>query len=490
MKNILRQLKFALATGIAALVFITTPAGATTCTFPATDNNASLDNALIGYACEQGFINEAWDWFDFKKDYWDDGFGYDQACDIARPLARTFNAIYLMKAATWGWYDWSSDKIDDMRARCWYDHSGDDILGATWSGAFVDDRTEFYITFFYQNSSGSLYDAVKRASTIVHEARHYDVGHIGDSECPRGGSCDTSWGSDGANTFQVKFLRDFYCTDLDLITPTMRRYAADRANAILSGGYKNTPSFTFNDLLTCGDADRDFVPDFDDNCKNVANENQQDSDNDGVGDACDKCPGRYDPGQTDADHDGAGNVCDNCPWIANPNQQDSDGDGVGNACDNCPYASNPDQADYDHDQKGDACDNDNDNDGVSDASDNCKYVKNPDQKDTDGDGIGDACDNCVNAKNPDQKDGDCDGIGDVCDPIHVVTIFGGGCSGSKKPVAYDRFWHIKHPYDPGDPLRVPSIDEIIRTKTKVNIQQDVKTAPQGIQIQKQIQNVR
>ena len=97
----------------------------------------------------EAFIDQAWHWYDFRKSYWDDGFGYAQPCDVSRPLARTFNAIYLMKTTTWGWYDWSSDKIDDMRARCWKNNSTDGILGCTWSGAFVDDRTEFYIPFFY-----------------------------------------------------------------------------------------------------------------------------------------------------------------------------------------------------------------------------------------------------------------------------------------------------------------------------------------------------
>ena len=61
----------------------------------------------------------------------------------------------------------------------------------------------------------------------------------------------------------------------------------------------------------CNDTDDDGVCDADDNCRLVANANQQDTDGDGVG-----------------------NVCDNCPSVSNPRQEDSDGDGTGDACEN------------------------------------------------------------------------------------------------------------------------------------------------------------
>jgi hypothetical protein len=111
------------------------------------------------------------------------------------------------------------------------------------------------------------------------------------------------------------------------------------------------------------DTDADSVPDYRDNCPNIANPGQEDSDGDGQGDACDVCTS--DP-NNDADNDG---ICvgsgylppktganDNCPATANPTQTDTDSDGAGDACDNCPNTANPGQENHDGDKWGDACD--------------------------------------------------------------------------------------------------------------------------------------
>ena len=78
--------------------------------------------------------------------------------------------------------------------------------------------------------------------------------------------------------------------------------------------------------------------------------------------------------QLDADKDDIPDGDDNCPADANPLQTNSDG---------------PSPA---GDLLGDICDPDDDNDGVLDGEDNCPVFYNPAQADLNNDGVGDICD--------------------------------------------------------------------------------------------------
>lgn len=121
--------------------------------------------------------------------------------------------------------------------------------------------------------------------------------------------------------------------------------------------------------FTPADADADGVPDLEDNCPAVPNDDQADLDGDGVGDACDD----------DSDNDGVSDIEDNCPTEVNPDQSDTDGDGLG-----------------------DACDTDADNDGVSNDDDQCPGTSPGESVDTNG---------CSAA----QLDSDSDGVNDSLD---------------------------------------------------------------------------
>ena len=70
------------------------------------------------------------------------------------------------------------------------------------------------------------------------------------------------------------------------------------------------------------DGDKDGIPDYRDNCVNVANQDQKDVYKNDKGDACE-----------DFDRDGVMNFEDNCPDETNQHQRDDDGDGIGDACD-------------------------------------------------------------------------------------------------------------------------------------------------------------
>ena len=73
------------------------------------------------------------------------------------------------------------------------------------------------------------------------------------------------------------------------------------------------------------DHDGDTIDDVDDNCPEVANQEQTDTDGDGIGDACNDA--------ADTDGDEYSDLLDNCSDVANPGQEDTDGDGIGDACD-------------------------------------------------------------------------------------------------------------------------------------------------------------
>ena len=148
----------------------------------------------------------------------------------------------------------------------------------------------------------------------------------------------------------------------------------------------DTPSFSPFAILIPEDPDLDGVIGDDDNCPEVANEDQADLDADDQGDACDE----------DDDGDGVPDGVDNCP-VAGGGQSDLDGDGMGDACDtdddgdavdddldNCPVVSNGGQADFDLDGLGDACDDDDDDDGTLDDGDTCAATELGDATDTSG----------------------------------------------------------------------------------------------------------
>jgi hypothetical protein len=180
-----------------------------TCTYTVPDKNASGDNYYGQFICWQPYVDYFWDTYGFSgnKNYWDDGFGWEDCCNTDKPLARTFNACYLLtysaedylndsyssSCLNWG-RRYVRENIDDLISKC-----GDgSAIAMSISGCGVADRVELYLGFWYtKNVPG-------RAETLMHEARHQG-GKPHNANFPAGSiygagnsGADSSWGYGGA----------------------------------------------------------------------------------------------------------------------------------------------------------------------------------------------------------------------------------------------------------------------------------------------------
>lgn len=104
------------------------------CTYRVPDLAASGD-ALYGPAiCNQPFVDWAWSVHGFNYDWWQDGWGFDDVCNIRKPLARCLNAMWLLTYSADDYQNdaWNTDALhwggryvrtqfkftDDLRAEC------------------------------------------------------------------------------------------------------------------------------------------------------------------------------------------------------------------------------------------------------------------------------------------------------------------------------------------------------------------------------------
>jgi hypothetical protein len=216
------------------------------CAYAPGDNVASGD-VTFGAMCNQSSINQHWGDFDFDKGDWDEGFGWDAPCNINQPLGRTFNALNLLDffgtskpddSNNWlpWFYAFSSGAIDELDGRCGSGSASGCTIATTRHGPIIDNWTQLYWPFFYGQN------VVGRAGTIVHEARHADgSSHNGGTGCPRAGSCDTNWGYNGANTFEVLYLWWVRAQGAGL-SPGMRSNAQTAGNQVLANGFNTRPT--------------------------------------------------------------------------------------------------------------------------------------------------------------------------------------------------------------------------------------------------------
>lgn len=224
-----------------------------TCTYTVPDMNASGDNFYGAFICDKVYVDYFWDTYGFNgnKGYWDDGFGWDDPCNTTQPLARTFNACYLLTYSAQDYFNdsWGSPilnwgrryvrtNIDDLRSKCG-DGSAD---ASSFSGFFVDDRVELYLGFFYGEP------VVERAATLLHEARHMG-GKSHDANFPAGSiygegnsGADSSWDYQGAWMYEALYLWWFYAAGART-TSAMRERARQIGNRDIDNAFATHPGF-------------------------------------------------------------------------------------------------------------------------------------------------------------------------------------------------------------------------------------------------------
>lgn len=158
--------------------------------------------------CGQYWINRYWYGYGFEREYWDQGFGYHDACDSARPLGRTFGAMrYLDEASDWGsyhpsgrtWHDRASGSIDSIKGQC--GGGGRNAEMDLWSNV-----TLYWPAFYGQPSPSHQGTVGELASLIVHESQHEWHWHNGES-C---GSCDEAWDDSPVMYYEIQYLARTY----------------------------------------------------------------------------------------------------------------------------------------------------------------------------------------------------------------------------------------------------------------------------------------
>ncbi len=220
-----------------------------TCTYTVSDKNASGDNFYGQFICNQTYIDYFWFNYGFNgnKNYWDDGFGWHDCCNTNKPLARTFNGLYLLNYSaqdymneSWGspilnWgCRYARNELDDLRSKC-----GD---GSAWATSF-GSRVELYLGFFYSEA------VVERAATLLHEARH-EGGKGHNANFPTGSvfgagnsGADSSWGYHGAWMYDALYLWWFYAAGTRT-TSAMKQRARQRGNLIIDNSFATHPGYS------------------------------------------------------------------------------------------------------------------------------------------------------------------------------------------------------------------------------------------------------
>jgi hypothetical protein len=224
----------------------TDPACGKTCCYTVPDMEASGD-AFYGPGnwdwCRQDFLNNQADGYGMDKDDWDGGFGWDAACDMNQPFARTLVARVALQTAhpsppssTTDWSGamlrwapgWAWERIDDLDGRCGNGKSDsehqDGTIRAFVTGKPAADGTPT-LAFFHR------LNVMSRAALLLHEARHINFGsHTGANQR------DSNWEENGPYRYQAQWALEYAAgANPNTTTKALRCAAQDSAIGIMYG---------------------------------------------------------------------------------------------------------------------------------------------------------------------------------------------------------------------------------------------------------------
>jgi hypothetical protein len=232
-------------------------AQATHCYYISTPDQGDWDHMWggNGWQCQQQFIDYWWSAFGFEKDYWDEGMGWDDCCNIDQPLARTFNALWALGYSSTGSPNCDTNASNmTLWAMCYAAAFTDKTRAycgsGTANGTAADSENKemnLFWPFFYG------YTTATRASIVFHESRHGSgCNHNGGSSCPNGTSCDISinngcaeYTGNGADTFQAFYL-SYYAQTAWRTTAGLKQSAVALANDLMSSFYVQATCLRFD----------------------------------------------------------------------------------------------------------------------------------------------------------------------------------------------------------------------------------------------------
>jgi hypothetical protein len=225
----------------------------------AADNNATTgdDWYQSWWRGNQPWVDWLWSHYDFDPADWDNGFGYESVDNCNMPLCRTLNGLMALYGSDpvpitrtddysgsilhWG-ANFADANIDELDARCPHGRPSASTQ-IPWLNTFGDAWTQLYPNFFWGKW------AAERAGTLVHEARHGSGAphNAYDWECGQGGSCDTNWEFNGANTYEILW-NWWYWYQATNAPPGGKKRAKFAGNYDLANSFRDRPPY----IITCG----------------------------------------------------------------------------------------------------------------------------------------------------------------------------------------------------------------------------------------------